>query len=332
MRVMVFDVPAEIGGALSVLNDFYNEYKSDLKNEYIFVVSKPLLNETTNIKVLRFPWIKRSWFHRLYFDHFIASKLVREYKVDNVISLQNIIVPHLKKHQSLFVHNALPFADYRFSLFEDKLLWIYQNILSRSIFKSIRKADRVIVQTIWMQEKCIKQLKIEKSKIDIKKPNINIDVKRLYTKTQDSIITFFYPASFVVFKNHKVIIDACIKLKEQGINNYKVIFTLNGDEDKNVSALSNQVKKYQLPVCFVGSLSREKVFDYYSNSVLLFPSFIETVGLPLIEAKMHHTDILVSNCEYAHEILDIYDKVEYFDPFDSEELKIKLIIKIKGLI
>jgi hypothetical protein len=77
MKVMVFDVAADGGGALSVLNDFYNEYKSDTENDYIFIISTPKLKETENIKVLNFPWIRKSWFHRLYFDHFIAPGLIR---------------------------------------------------------------------------------------------------------------------------------------------------------------------------------------------------------------------------------------------------------------
>ena len=58
MRIMVFDVPAEGGGALSVLHEFYNEFKLDLENEYIFVLSLPELEETSNIKVYDFLGLK----------------------------------------------------------------------------------------------------------------------------------------------------------------------------------------------------------------------------------------------------------------------------------
>lgn len=61
MNIMVFDVPAEHRGALSILNDFYDEVKShhDKNINWIFVVSKPTLPETENIKVLRFPWVRK---------------------------------------------------------------------------------------------------------------------------------------------------------------------------------------------------------------------------------------------------------------------------------
>lgn len=322
MRIMVFDVPAESGGALSVLHEFYNEFKLDQKNEYIFVLSLPELKETSNVKILRFPWIKKSWAHRLYFDHFIAPKLIKNYKIDKVLSLQNIIIPHTKAYQSVFVHNALPFSGYRFSFKEDKLLWVYQNIIGKNIMKSIKKSEHVIVQTDWMKNKFVEKLNIFDEKIEVKQSKIDIEIKDQFRETKDSLSTFFYPASGVIFKNHKVIVDACLKLKEDGINEYKVIFTLNGDENKHIAELHNDVKKNQLPIEFVGSMKRDEVFELYSKSVLIFPSYIETVGLPLLEARDHSTPILAADLYYSKEILYKYDKAHYFKPFESKELKL----------
>ena len=94
--------------------------------------------------------------------------------------------------------------------------------------------------------------------------------------------------------------------------------------------MHNIVKQNELPIEFVGSLTREQVFDFYSKSILLFSSYIETVGLPLVEAKMHKTPILVSDCEFAHEVLDDYQNVDYFNPFDIKSVKKCLLVKIKG--
>lgn len=320
MKIMVFDVPAERGGALSILNEFYNKLRSDENNEYIFVLSKPKLEETKNIKVLRFPWIKKSWLHRLYFDNFVAPKLIIDYEVDEVLSLQNVIIPRSKVHQTVYVHNCLPFVDYKFSLKENKLLWIYQNILSKNIYKSIKIANKVIVQTKWMKILCVKRLNIDEAKVEIMLPKVNIEVKKRFDATQESLSTFFYPASGVIFKNHEVIVKACLELKKKELNKYKVIFTLKGDENKNISTLYKIIEEHKLPISFVGCLSREKVFDYYSRSVLLFPSYIETVGLPLIEARMHEAPIIVSDCIFSHEILDGYDKKNYFNFVDYHEL------------
>jgi glycosyltransferase involved in cell wall biosynthesis len=320
MRIMVFDVPAESGGALSVLHEFYNEFKLDQENEYIFVLSLPELKETSNIKVLRFPWIKKSWVHRLYFDHFVAPKLVKEYKVDKVLSLQNITIPHIKVYQSVFVHNALPFTEYKFSFIENRLLWIYQKIIGKNIMKSIKKADHVIVQTNWMKKKCVEQLRVIPEKIQVQPPKIDIEVKKTFKKTKESMTTFFYPASGVLFKNHKVVVDACLNLKEEGITDYKVIFTLKGNENEHILNLYNIVYKNELPIEFIGSITREEVFDFYTKSTLIFPSYIETVGLPLIEAMAHKTPILISENVNTSEIVRNYNNFKSFSTFNSEEL------------
>jgi glycosyltransferase involved in cell wall biosynthesis len=326
---MVFDVPAESGGALSVLHDYYNEYKVDQKNEYIFVISLPELKETPNISVLRFPWIKKSWLHRLFFDYLIAPKIIKKYKADKVLSLQNIVIRRTRVYQSVFVHNALPFSKYRFSFSENKLLWVYQNIIGKSIKKSIKKADHVIVQTNWMKKISIEQLHVMPEKMEVKTLKIDIKVKKTFEKTKESVSTFFYPASGVVFKNHKIIVDACLMLKEEGVNGYKVFFTLKGNENEHIASLYNIVEKNELPIKFIGSLTREAVFDFYTKSILIFPSYIETVGLPLLEAKMHESPILVSDCKFSHETLNGYDKVFYFNPFDVSSLRNSILAKVK---
>ena len=129
MRTLVYDVAADSGGAATVLQSFYEEFKKDTENEYIFVLSVYKLPETDNIKVLNFPEVKKSMLHRLYFDHFVAHKLVKKYKADRVLSLQNIELPHTNVPQTVYEHNALPFSEYKFKPWEAFRPWYSQQIL-----------------------------------------------------------------------------------------------------------------------------------------------------------------------------------------------------------
>jgi len=322
MNIMVFDVPASTVGALSILNDFYNDLKIRQGNEHnwIFVLSKPNIEETESIKVRRFPWIKKSWLHRLYFDNIVAPYLVNKYKIDKVLSFQNVIIPRTKVEQVLYMHNALPFIDYKFAFKENKHLWIYQNIIGWNIVKSIKRANKVLVQSEWIKKACVEKAKVPSEKINVIQPRLNIANNKYFVPREEAYTTFFYPASEFEYKNHKVIIDACKRLKQEKIKNYKVIFTLKGDENNYVSKLFNEVKENHLPIDFVGNLSREQVFDLYTKSVLIFPSYIETFGLPLLEAKLHRGIIFASDCPFSHEILDGYENVHFFNPFDSNDL------------
>lgn len=319
---MVFDVPAESGGALSILNDFYEEVKDfeDQSIKWIFVVSKPKYRETENIKILRFPWVKKSWFHRLYFDQFIAPSLVKKYGVNQIFSLQNVVVPRTKVEQVLYVHQPLPFVEYNFKFKDNKLFWIYQKIISKLIYKSIKKSKKVIVQMNWFKEECIKKTNVSDDKIVVVPPRINIEINKYYTDEKRDNIIFFYPSGSSYYKNHYLIVKACDRLVKKGYNNFTIIFTLKGNETSHISNLYEEVKNKNLPIKFLGEIDREQVFDYYSSSILLFPSYIETFGLPLLEAKLHGSIILASKTPFSEDILSDYPNAKYFNPFNHEEL------------
>lgn len=320
MRIMVFDVPAEKGGALTILNQYYDKAITDTDNDWIFVISTPALKQTENVKVINIPWIKKSWFHRLYFDRFVASKLVDEYKPEEILSLQNVIIPNVNVKQTLYLHQPLPFVEKKYRITENFKFWMYQNVINKMIYKSIREADKVIVQTKWIMNAAIEKVNVGKDKFILKQPELNVKVKKLYNAAEKKDKLFFYPASGLVYKNHEVIVNACKLLKDRGISNYKVVFTLKGDENQHIRMLKHLVTEGGLPIEFIGSIDIETVYEYYSKSILIFPSYIETFGLPMLEAKMHESPILASDCAFSHEILDGYDKVDFFDPFNSSDL------------
>lgn len=323
MRIAIFDVPAEEGGALTILKEYYDKATKDTENQWYFIVSTPDFLETKNITLLKYPWVKRSWFQRLFFDIFIAHRIVKKYQMDEVISLQNVIIPKVTIKQTLYLHQPLPFIEKRYKITENVKFWIYQNIISKMIYKSIKKADHVIVQTKWMRNACINKVDVDVSKFTIQQPDIHINIDKTFVNT-GNYATFFYPASPLVYKNHFIIIKALRLLKQKNITNYSVVFTLRGDESKDVIKMFNIVKSEMLPVVFIGKLSLEEVYDYYCRSILIFPSYIETFGLPLLEAKMHKTPIIASDCAFSHEILDDYDNVHFFNPFDEQDLYEKM--------
>ncbi|MDM8147816.1 glycosyltransferase [Priestia megaterium] len=328
---MVFNVAASSGGALSVLEDFYNEVRDskDKSVKWFFVVSTPKLQETENIKILRFPWIKKNWGFRVFFDNIIAKRLVKKYKINKIFSLQNLTVPSVKKTvpQVVYMHQSLPFTDYKFKFREHKLFWIYQNVIGRRIIRSIKSAERVIVQTHWIKEACIKSARDDRDKYIVIPPALSVDETRVFKPNIDSSSTFFYPANSSFYKNHRIIIEACKELKKEGLKNFNIIFTLTGEENEHIRQLYKRVKELDLPVKFIGAITRKEVYDFYEKSILVFPSYIETYGLPLLEVKSMGGMILASDCTFSHEVLDGYNNVFYFNPFTHEELT-KLMINV----
>lgn len=328
MNILVYGVAADSSGALSVLKDFYEQFKKKKENHYYFVVSTPHLEECDNITVLRFPEIKKGWGQRLFFEYLKAPQLVKKYNIDEVFSTTNTILPFVKVKQILYLHNSLPFSEYRFKWNENHLFWIYQNIIARFIYHSLERADHIITQTEWMKNAVLHQCDVQADKIEVQIPPIDDSLVKSYHPTAGKTY-FFYPATGYSYKNHKLILEACEILKARELADFEVILTLNEDGNAYEQKLSQEARRKRLPVRFIGFLSREEVFEWYTKSTLLFPSYIETVGFPLLEARLCRAPILASNTPFSREILKDYHYCEFFDIQDAERLADEMAKMIK---
>ncbi len=332
--IIVFHVAASSYGAIAGLEDFYKEVKKEAtkKEKWIFVVSLAELKSSNQIQVLKFPWIKKSWIHRVFFDVVYAPILVKKYKSNKIFSMQNLLIPFTKVPQILWIHQPLPFIEYQYSIRENFLFWIYQNIIGKLIILSIKKAYKIVVETNWIAKECLKRGSIKKSKIFVITPKNSQNINFSFNASKTTFKNFFYPASSAIYKNHGLILQACNKLKKENLNDFKVVFTLNGDENKYVKYLYRTSLKQKLNIDFIGSIPREEVFNYYQHSVLLFPSLYETYGIPLEEAKLAKCVIFASNCNFSREILKSYKNAYFFDPYDFEQLYLLMKKSIKGEI
>ncbi|EFB7960834.1 glycosyltransferase family 4 protein, partial [Escherichia coli] len=99
-----------------------------------------------------------------------------------------------------------------------------------------------------------------------------------------------------------------------------IILTIDGEENKYANYIYNKYSHLKA-INFVGRLTRNEVNEYYSKvDVLLFPSKLETWGLPISEAKMKHLPMLVADLSYAKETVGTYDKVTFIDINDPNAL------------
>ena len=320
MTKLVYNVAAISGGALSILDYFYQKCQKDKETNYVFIISIPHFESKDNIRVINVPWVKKSWFHRFIFENIRLKGIIDKYNIDEIISLQNISpLENVECKKTIFLHNALPFTKEKFSILFDWYLVFYKHIIGRIIKNSLKKADYVIVQSNWLSDTLHKLSIVDKNKIEVDKGYLDY----LYDKGKKNgynLTRFFYPSTAHSFKNHSMIIEACKMLIDYR-NRFEVYFTISGDENRNIKKIKKICDKYHLPVRFIGNLNKIDVTEFYSRSILVFPSKIETLGLPLLEAMNCKSNIICVNLPYAREVLVNYSEVYYFESDDLVALK-----------
>ncbi len=317
MRILVYDTAADSGGAVTVLESFYEEFSKDTKNRYVFVLGRYELQRTENIRVLRYPWVKKSPLHRLYFEWFKAPRIIKKYRIDRVLSLQNITLPRAGVPQDVYEHNALPFSEYRFRLRDGYRPWLTQQLLGRMMKRSIRRARKVMVQTRWMKEAIVRQCGIPGEKVEVKFPAVEMLQTEAW-QLDNARPAFLYPANASAYKNHRTLLAACKLLKERGLSDYRMIWTVTGEENDGIREMKKAAERERLPIEFRGPVPRRELFDLYASSVLVFPSYVETVGMPLLEAQSVKAPLLAADCLYARDIAGDYERAEFLPVFEAE--------------
>lgn len=326
MKIIVNDIAADknSGGAFTILQEFYQSIRQyGNEHEWILLLADNYFEETDNIKILAFPEIKKSWIKRLLFDFFTGKKIIEDHQADLYFSLQNTALYTESVRQVVYLHQPLPYQEEKkFSLLkkEERKLAVYQKFIGKIFNITLKKADMIIVQTNWMKKAVSSDLKKD-IKIEVIPPNLAIKPE-LMNQASPEKNSFFYPAADYIYKNHQLLFQAAKILNSRGIKDYQIQCTLPSEKKETFGTIEQ--------IEFVGSLSLDDVYENYLNKVLVFPSYIETFGLPLLEAKILGTTIIAADTLFSREILKDYDSAYFFNYRDAEELANLLEQSIQG--
>jgi len=314
MKILVNDIAASSGGAKSILLDFYRYLlESNDENEWYFLLGEALIEETEHIHVILLPEVKKSWCRRIWFDLISSRKVVSQIAPDVILSLQNTAIACGHPSQYIYVHQPLPFQRVkRFSFMKkaERIYAVYQYLIGFLIKESIRRAKGVFVQTQWMNDAVCAY--IDPAKVRVIAPSVPAGEKLSDQNVCIRQNRFFYPAGNMIYKNHDLLYRSVEALIADGFGDFQVDLTLEK---------TNACEAEQTALNCVGMLSRETVMENYKTQILVFPSYIETFGLPLAEARLMKGMIFAADTPFAREILDGYKNAWFFDPFDYLQLK-----------
>lgn len=320
------------GGTLSILRDCLDYVAENLADRFdiVALVHKKTLFNISNIRFLEFPRSKRSWGLRLYYEWIYFSRLSAELKPFLWLSLHDI-TPRVKaERRAVYCHNPTPF--YKMKLTE---MWIDPTFALFNIFYSflykinIKKNDWVIVQQEWIRKEFCARYSV--NKVVVAYPSIPVKEYSVFPVCKREFDhVFFFPTYPRFFKNVEVIGEAAHMLVRAGYENFEVRVTIDGTENRYAENVVRQFLS-DAPVKFIGLQSRQRVFELYEEAdCLIFPSKLETWGLPLSEFKSYGKPILVADLPYAHETVGRYDKAKFFDPTDARQLADYMMALMEG--
>ena len=314
------------GGPLTVLRDCFNafaELSLELSLEIHFLVANEnVLSgiDVKNVKLHYFPDSKKSWFRRVYFEYFYFKELSK--RLGNVyswFSLHDTSPKVIAEKQYVYCHNPSVFLKLKFSdLFKDPKQFLFSKLYKYLYRVNIKSNKGVVVQQHWFASYFQENFD---SDIIVSRPNIGAEVafeKGAITEFSKDKINLFYPAYPRFFKNHSIIIDTF--KNELRNSNVDVFLTISGQENKVARDIYFDAAG-ESKIKFIGLQSHKKTLQMICEcDALVFPSKMETWGLPITEAMKLNIPIIVADLPYAQETVGSYDKVYWFDPDDTYSL------------
>lgn len=308
------------GGPLSVYYDLLDTIvASGILNEFrvVALVHKRDLFRAYNerIELIEFPHSRKSYFIRLYYELIYFYFFSKKNNVDIWLSLHDI-TPNVKAARKFtYCHNPLPFLERQSIMARCDIKTYILSFIYKYVYKiNINSATSLIVQQDWIRDEFVKMY--GERNIIVAYPNITID--EIYgdhegvEQVSDKII-YIYPAYPRVFKNYETLFRACKICEERGQVGFEVWITIDGSENRYSRYLRKKYGNLQT-VKWLGLLPREELYKKYESSdCLIFPSVLETWGLPISEYKQTNKPMILADMPYAHETLGTYDKACFFE-------------------
>jgi glycosyltransferase involved in cell wall biosynthesis len=330
------------GGTTRLLRNFLSAIgRIDKENKYIVCVNKDYkLNiEDEKIKVLSFDI--KSNLHRFYWDQFEMRKLVKELKIDLILSLLNFgcINPSVK--QLNFQAGPTPFCQNYIKTL--RLKGKIDTSIRRKLLHMTMKASEVIITPSKAMRDMIRDFysDIKESKFKVihhafdKERFLNSnplpsDVEKRLINIEPDTIKILYVSHLIPYKGYDVIIKAAKRLREWKMR-FKFIVTMERvDWPEGYDLYLSMIEKFGLSknLLILNRVPEDAVANLYKQcDIFMFPSLCESFGFPMVEAMGSGLPIVAAGTPVNKEICG--KGALYYDPLDAEEAaqKVRLLIE-----
>lgn len=306
------------GGTLTVLIESLDAAANALSDDWeiIALVNSLGIIDNPRVRCIAIPEAKRFWGTRLLTEWLHFRLLSNEFKPDLWLSMHDITPCVNARRQAVYCHNPSPF--YKLPISEallDPKFFLF-NLLYGYLYRiNIGRNQAVVVQQEWIREEFRRRYAC-RNVIVAHPENIELSMNSSGVRRNEKTV-FLYPALPRVFKNFGVIFEAVASLPPNVASLIEIRFTLDGTENAYSRDLMRRFGKISA-IRFIGRQGRDEMKSQYSEcDVVLFPSKLETWGLPISEAKAWGKPLLVADLPYSHETVGTYERISFLPSTDT---------------
>lgn len=324
--IVVSAVGLRQGGTLTILRDCLQHLSAMAANGEVRVVAlvhARRLADFPGIEYIEMPSIIKSWARRLWCEyvtmHHLSSRLP---EADLWLSLHDTTPRVHARRQAVYCQTSFPFYRRKLRDFYFNYKIALFSLLTRFAYQvNVHHNRYLIVQQPWMREGLSRLLRVDRSKFIVAPPQRSA-IEVTPEPVDAPCFTFLYPSAPDCHKNVETLCEAARLLEQEvGTGRFKVVLTLSGRENRYTRWLHRRWGGVE-SVDFAGYMSRERLYGYYrAAQCLVFPSKVETWGLPISEFGDTGKPMLLADLPYAHGTAAGYPAVAFFNPARPAELK-----------
>lgn len=323
-------------GTLAILRDclaYLSKFNSQKEYRIVAIVYDKELVNFPNIEYIETQWPKKRWINRLWYEYVSMKKISKELgPVYLWFSLHDTSPNVFAEKRAVYCHNSFSFYNWslRDLLFAPKIALFA--IFTKYIYKTnIHKNDFLVVQQNWFRKGMSDMFNIPVSRIIVSppaKPNVEI-LQQTQPKNRYS---FLFAGSPNSHKNFEIICQAVeVLLTKDNIDQFDVYITVKGNENKYAKWLYESWGARFKNIHFIGFISKQELLGYYATcQCLIFPSKVETWGLPISEFAAYNKPMLLADLPYTKETAGGSQQVAFFAPDDANALAMHMKSLIQG--
>lgn len=301
---LLFLVPGEVGGSEPLLTNLVEAMAGAGADLTVFAVkgfsgAYPRIASST--RVIEVPWATGAQARRIASEHTWLPRQLRKRKID-IVHHGVGTTPFLKFRPTAVTVHDIQYRHYPENFVKPKRIW-----LSVNVAQTVRRSEAVCVPSNWVAGDLVDRLSADRTRIHVvpfgseelfgPDPASEEEVRKRYRLDRDF---FYFPGRTYPHKNHRFLLEAFREFSSRA----DLVFTgAPWFRDRQIEAAARQMGLTG-SVRYLGMVPRRELSGLYKGAVaLVYPTWFEGFGAPVLEAMASRCPVVASNVTAIPEVV-----------------------------